>query len=314
MSDSAKLPIRADPTPILLPSDRGMSGKSANGKVRATFDIGEEEQPTRKSNAAMFSMSGTDVVNYLDPRRSSGSNGQASISSSVINLANAILGVGLLALPRSFSQAGFGIGLLLLAFVFALSTLTCHMLTQSAGVVGRPCSMRAVSDAAYPLFSLFVDSAVCINNVGAGCSYVVVATDGFATVFTGGSHRPVWVIVTIAIVTPLCFLKTLDALRHTSLAAVVILVFITFVTIAYASHEGSTDPGDILSPCPRGTDSASCPPGEVEAVGDGAQVIRAFSGLALAFTCQAQVMPVWNEIVLQRESNPQSPGPARLAY
>ena len=203
--------------------------------------ISEIELPSEKEGAE----EGPGAV--FHPGRSSGSNGQASMFSSTVNLANSVLGVGLLALPRAFSQAGIGIGLLLLFYVFALSVTTCHFLTQAAGVVGRPCTVRAVSDRAFPLFSLFVDSAVCINNIGASCSYMIVAVDGFSTVFAGGSHRPLFVIVTLCIVAPLSFMKKLDALRHTSLAAVVILIFLTIVAVAYASHKDDTSKDDILA-------------------------------------------------------------------
>ena len=43
---------------------------------------------------------------------------------------------------------------------------------------------------------------------------------------TFGGPRFLWVIVTVAIATPIAFLKDMDSLRHTSFAAVAILLYI----------------------------------------------------------------------------------------
>ena len=58
--------------------------------------------------------------------------GDATILSSVINLANVIMGVGVLALPLAFSQAGWFFGMLLCIGSAALAICSLHLLGESA--------------------------------------------------------------------------------------------------------------------------------------------------------------------------------------
>ena len=183
-----------------------------------TFDLPADGQPTRDdlrssllsrgSHRSVRSTMRQSVGAFMDPRRSSSVTepGKASVVSSCVNLANAILGVGLLALPRSFSQAGIATGLVMLFGIYAINVLTCHCLTQAAAVVGRPATFKTIADRALKGFSLFVDFGVVVTGLGAGCAYMLVAVDGFTNTFTRGDYRWVWVLVTTAIITPLSYL------------------------------------------------------------------------------------------------------------
>ena len=115
--------------------------------------------------------------------------GKASFTSSVLNLTNTVLGTGLLALPRAFSHGGIVWGLLLNMLAALLNVLSNHLIAEAQGRIGRPSNFKEIAEAAVKRFSLFVDAAVIVNALGAGCSYMIVATDSFTTVFGAGGPR-----------------------------------------------------------------------------------------------------------------------------
>ena len=76
--------------------------------------------------------------------------GNASLRSGVFNLANTILGAGMLGLPAAFAECGFVMGILLL-FVFAFfSSMGLYLLSAAADIAGRPASLYAVAEKALP--------------------------------------------------------------------------------------------------------------------------------------------------------------------
>jgi len=130
-----------------------------------------------------------------------------------------------------------------------------------------------------------IDLAVALNCVGTACSYVIVSTGNFETTF--GGPRFLWVIVTVAIAAPIAFLKDMDSLRHTSFAAVAILLYIVVLIIVYAP----------LHPCD--SDKAQpefCPPGDTAVATDFVGALRSFGALALAYNCQFSIPPIYNEM------------------
>lgn len=57
----------------------------------------------------------------------------------------------------------------------------------------------------------------------------------------------VWVTIFMFILAPLCFLRKLDSLRHTSYIAVISVVYLVVVVVAcyYKPPKGSTPPGEV---------------------------------------------------------------------
>jgi hypothetical protein len=122
-----------------------------------------------------------------------------------------------------------------------------------------------------------VNVGLILMTLGACCSYIIVATAGFFHVmYPGGaswchaaptlqlapsprsSHQPspcasltrprcrYWTVLALAVVTPLSFLRSMDALRFTSLAAAIIIFFLTLLILVYSL--GFDDNG-LLDPC-----------------------------------------------------------------
>ena len=137
-------------------------------------------------------------------------------------------------------------GMLLCTFAGILNVFTNHMISECASRVGRPCGFKELAHRAHPRLSVAVDLAVIISCLGAGCSYIIVATDCFRLV--GDPHGPrwCWTLLAAAIVTPPSYLRTLDSLRFTSTIAVVCLVLIVTVIILFSMNADA----EIIDPCP----------------------------------------------------------------
>ena len=231
----------------------------------------------------------------VEPSSSDGAGGQASLFSSAINMANTIMGVGLLALPRAFAHGGIVWGLLLSTLAAAVNVGTCMLISECQNLMERPVTLRALADKALPNLTIAIDISVLLNALGAACSYLIVATDCLQYVANRDGPRWYWTLLSVLLVTPLSFLRSMNSLRFSSLAAVVILLFITGVIITFLAGR-DTPNSSIIQACPSGEDSESCPPGKVAAVESPIRTLSAISSLSLAYTCQVTVVPIGNEM------------------
>jgi len=225
--------------------------------------------------------SATTQPSFFDPSRSSGADGTSSMVASVLNVANAILGAGMLALPSAFAKTGVVAGVILVMLAAVLNLVTCLFISETVDAVGRPANFKKIADQALPGFSLVVDVGVVINVAASACSYFIVATDAFHSATGGGEgSRWVYTVATLAIVTPLSYLRSMDTLRFTSLAAVVIILFMAGLILLMAFRARD------FEPCPD-TTSPHCGEGEPVLATDALSILDAFGTLTLAYACQS---------------------------
>jgi len=244
---------------------------------------------------------------FVDVSHPSGEGG-ASLFSSILNMANTIMGTGLLALPRCISLAGLVPGLLLIVLSALINVGTNVFLSDAAAVGGHPASFNKLAVAAGgPALALVTDAAVVANALGAGITYAIVAADGLTLgmpLLLGAASpgHQAWVLVVAAIITPLSLLRSLDALRLTSLLAVLILGGISGLVLLYALP--ASGPAADLDPCPadRTASPVSCPPGEVRLFTSPAGVLAALPTLVMAYGCQMSTPTLWNE--MERPTRP----------
>jgi amino acid permease len=298
---------RFAPPPESAPDVDGEDASTANparGDITLLKSIGPsrmsgQEHPPQRKGALRKSL--VEHVELEAEQRMLGGVGAAStngpgasLSSSVVNMANTVMGVGLLALPRAFAHSGLVWGLLLTTFAAGLNIFTCHLIARCQDVVGRPCSFRDLADRALPYFSVVIDLSVLVLCLGTACSYLIVATNCFQFV-AGTDIRWVWTLLALALVAPLSFLRSMDSLRFSSAAAIFILLFMTLVIVLFATHSPNAP---LIDAC--GSPAAhndSCPPGPVDATQPVLPTLSAFSSLSLAFSCQATAPIIGNEIV-----------------
>ena len=99
-------------------------------------------------------------------------------------------------------RSGWIPGLVLMFLMSLANAFSVEVVFRLCRLTGRPTSLGEIGDKAPPLRTPAIRSQ------------------------TFGGPRFLWVIVTVAIATPIAFLKDMDSLRHTSFAAVAILLYI----------------------------------------------------------------------------------------
>ena len=180
----------------------------------------------------------------------------ASFLSCVFNLTNTIVGSGMLGLPAAFSNAGSLLGCAFLVAFATTSAFGLHLLACAArlasGDAGAPpptdSSFRSVATAAAPKFATLIDVAVAVKCFGVATSYLIVVGDTMPVVMGSrgflGSRNP-WIVGAAALVTPLCYMPKLDALKF---ASAVSLCFVAFLTCMIVEYYFTTGPSDDDAP------------------------------------------------------------------
>ena len=244
---------------------------------------------------------------------------KASIASSVLNLANTIMGSGLLTLPSAFASCGMVSGLLLAFGAAAANVLTLHLLTTmflNSSSSQRP-SMATLAFAAFGKpGAAVVDAAVISYSFGVCSGYLIVATDSLVDI-TNVPHRPLWTLLAACVVAPLSLLRAIDSLAFTSALAIIALGAISLVIVVYslvpsldacAGFAAGTVTCHVDDPQEHHeTTNGSVPwelpcPGDVEwAPQPLMPTIQALSKFVLAFGCQQNLLPIVAEL---REPTP----------
>lgn len=101
--------------------------------------------------------------------------------------------------------------------------------------------------------------------------------------------RHFWVALCFAIVGPVAFQNSLEVLKFTSTASVVIISFVTVIIIMYSI------PGSGLEACSG--ESADCVGEKYSVNPDTMEVFGALPIYVFAFTCQQNTFPVVNELI-----------------
>jgi hypothetical protein len=101
-----------------------------------------------------------------------GASNNASIFSCFVNLANTILGSGMLGLPYAFAHTGWIFGSCMILVCGMSSSFALHTLALCALEVPGPSSFYAVANNVLPMFTALIDFAVAIKCFGVATSYV----------------------------------------------------------------------------------------------------------------------------------------------
>ncbi|EPY50510.1 vacuolar amino acid efflux transporter Avt8 [Schizosaccharomyces cryophilus OY26] len=178
--------------------------------------------------------------------------GSAGFFSSVINLANTILGAGILSMPHAFTKTSLFFGCLTIFFSAFASFLGLYFVSLCAARLPRgKASFAAVAKHTFPSLAIVFDAAIAIKCFGVSISYLVIVGDlmpqiapllGFtAPIF---ESRETWIFFSILILTPLTFLRRLDSLRHTSLISLISLSYLVIIVI-YHFFRGDMERGEV---------------------------------------------------------------------
>ncbi|KAF2743297.1 vacuolar amino acid transporter-like protein 6 [Sporormia fimetaria CBS 119925] len=221
-----------------------------------------------------------------------GHTGQASWISCVINLANTILGAGLLAMPSALSKMGIFLGIFVIAWAGLTSAFGLYLQTRCARYVDRGhVSFSALSQLTYPNLSVLFDSAIAIKCFGVAVSYLIIIGDlmpgvveGFAPDVEIGFlvDRQFWITAFMLIIIPLSFLRRLDSLKYTSIIALCSIAYLVILVFAHWVI------GDIPA-AERGPVRVFQWSGPISA-------LAAFPVIVFAYTCHQNMFTILNEI------------------
>lgn len=209
----------------------------------------------------------------------------ASVLSCYVNLANTILGSGMLGLPYAFANSGWILGSILLIVSCASSAFALHTLSVCAMSLPGPSSFYSVGQHVMPAFTLLIDFAVAIKCFGVATSYLIVIGDLMPDVMKQidapnfWHSRYIWVLFGFAIVAPLSCLRNLDSLKFTSFVSIVFVAFLTLLIVLYAFDAGTLDA------CQDFDDDEVCVGDKSNFVAD-VNTMRVLSIFIFGFTCQ----------------------------
>lgn len=224
--------------------------------------------------------------------------GSASLVSSISNLTNTIIGTGMLATPGAFKYTGLLLGMFLIFFCGFTAALGLYLLTRCAARVGgRKNSFFTIASQALPAGAWYFDLAIALKCYGVSISYLIICGQLMPQVivsFFRAFHRDVheiptlfldrsfWILALITLLIPLCFLRRLDSLRHTSYLSLLAVFYLVVIVLHYSFSSEA---------------KASLPPkGDVEMIAISYHTVSIFPVFVFAFTCAQNMLPVYNEL------------------
>ena len=283
--------------------------------------LGRSEELPDDSEATLGHVNRSKVrVVGLDKWR--GASRGASITSSILNLANTNMGVGMLALPSAMASAGAvgGIGLLFMSA--GIATFGSHLLAECTVRVRRPANLSVVTESALGCAGIILtDLSVIVIGTSCAIGYLIVVGDMLPEIkrwAVGRHHSPsvfdtreFWILATLFVVAPLAFLRRLDSLRFASTVVVAgVGIIIITVLLFLAEPTAVFDPcaistvdddrpleGRIESPSGGGggANASECR-GSVVASRDAQHTLSALPTFLFAFAAQINVPAITSEL------------------
>ncbi|PVF99817.1 putative AVT6-involved in amino acid efflux from the vacuole [Serendipita vermifera] len=230
-----------------------------------------------------------------EPRRTPNrKEGKAQLRSSVGNLANTILGTGMLSFPLAMASGGIIPGVITCVFSACTGALGLYFLSRCAAKAPyRRSSFFAVSQMTFPSASVWFDAAIAIKCFGVSISYLIIIKGLMPSVVEALYHNllpsdppewalsgRMWISMFMVILVPLCFLRDLHSLRHTSYVALFSVAYlVVIVVVCY------------IFP-PKGMMER----GEVHLIHFTPSFIAYFPVQVFAYTCAQNLFPIYNEL------------------
>ncbi|KAI5123504.1 hypothetical protein M0805_006664 [Coniferiporia weirii] len=249
---------------------------------------GAQEHMQGEAQGESSALLGADGVSKPD--------GGAGLTGSVGNLANTIIGSGMLTFPLAMASAGIIPGMISCVACGFIASFGLYLLSRCATYTAhRRASFFAVAKLTYPNAAVFFDAAIATKCFGVSISYLIIIKSLMPSVvrslyhdLTSVNTEPpawavsgrFWITLLMVILIPLCFLRRLDSLRHTSYVALFSVAYLILIVIVcyFNPPEGSTSPGDI------------------HFVHFTPSFISTFPVQVFAFTCAQNLFPIFNEL------------------
>mmetsp|Transcript_21713 Transcript_21713/g.40598 ORF Transcript_21713/g.40598 Transcript_21713/m.40598 type:complete len:479 (-) Transcript_21713:152-1588(-) len=240
-----------------------------------------------------------------------------SIKGSVFMLVVAVVGAGTLSVPFAFEQVGvlLGISMFLVGGCFAYFSL--QLLIISSDLAGVKSYVGIARNLYGPVLGNLTQLALLLNLYGTSISYIVAAGSMVSSVLCAVTNEPdlesapdwmqpraVMIALVCCIVVPLCLMRTMGALRYSSLVAVGCSSYLAIVVmIKYFAYCG-TDVTVIDPGASHNRQTVQCfwkPHTEdqepISLVNYGMdRLLSAIPIVVYAYTCHPNVLPVFLEL------------------
>ncbi|KAI0343286.1 vacuolar amino acid transporter 5 [Trametopsis cervina] len=222
--------------------------------------------------------------------------GHATLQSSVGNLANTIIGSGMLTFPLALAASGIIPGMITCLFSGGVAVFGLYLLSLCAvKAPHRRASFFAVAELTFPRAAVFFDAAIAIKCFGVSISYLIIIKSLMPNVvaalyhdLTSETTNPpewalsgrVWITILMAILIPLSFLRKLDSLRHTSYIALFSVAYLVVIVVScyFFPIKGTQERG------------------EVHLIKFSSNFVSTFPVQVFAYTCAQNLFPIFNEI------------------
>mmetsp|Transcript_52135 Transcript_52135/g.127291 ORF Transcript_52135/g.127291 Transcript_52135/m.127291 type:complete len:533 (+) Transcript_52135:155-1753(+) len=219
--------------------------------------------------------------------------GEGSIKGSVFNLCSATLGAGCLSVPFAFKGTGIAAGFILLVGVAIATSFSVHLIIKTRQRSG----LRNYGEIGEGVFGttagMFVEFSVVIFCFGTGVAYCKTLRDILIPVlatapkaFTNNvTDKQAMVALWVVALLPLSLIKTLASLRFSSLFGVASTVYVSLTVTIHA-----------LIGIGNGKIKPKWHHPDLWFAGEGKDLLLALPIYLFAFTCQVNVLDVWDDL------------------
>ncbi|ODV86874.1 hypothetical protein CANARDRAFT_6444 [[Candida] arabinofermentans NRRL YB-2248] len=205
----------------------------------------------------------------------------ASVTSSVINTLNTIIGSGILVLPYAFKTDSILLGLIILLIASITNSFGLYLQGVSSKFLKEgEATFFTVCLITYPNLSLIFDFAIALQCFGVDVSYLVLTGDLMPLILpisnmTIEQMRLFYILISLIITLPLCCMKKLDSLKYASVISLAAIGYLC-ILVHYHFFESLINPGGV-----RGDISLYKPQGFKA-------VFKTLAIVVLAYTCPNQ--------------------------
>jgi amino acid permease len=128
----------------------------------------------------------------------------------------------------------------------AMATFSLWLLGELSMFGGRAPTLHAIGVVAGgKAGGAFTDLCVCLNNIGAMISYLIIASTSMQTLAGTGIARPYYVLAGLLLISPLCLVRRVNTLRFTSgIALCALTVLVTMILLFSLGLGGAFAPCD----------------------------------------------------------------------
>ena len=171
----------------------------------------------------------------------------ATLTSSVVNTVNTIIGSGILVLPYAFRTDSILLGTSVVVFAGLANAIGMILQGAASKFVPRgTATFFTVCRATYPKLSVIFDLAIFAQCFGVNVSYLVLSGDTMPMVFSfkgwdAQAMKIFYILSSLVLVVPLCLMRKIDSLRYASVVALIAIVYICALIYGNFFYAVATD-------------------------------------------------------------------------